>query len=102
MSNYVNHTRHYVRGSIIQQEEDQHHEFKGHRTIALDNRKRDLQTGELVRTRQQWSKYLCGMLNNGGGGKMYGGILDSGKVQGFMMSRYQIKHVVIQVLQRHC
>lgn len=94
---YVNHDRHYVRNSVVQQEEDQTHEFKGHRTIGIYNRKIDPETGELVRTRQQWSKYLCGMINNGRGGKLYGGILDNGMIQGFMLSRYQIRHVVIQV-----
>ena len=53
--------------------------------------------GDLVCTRQQWSKYLCGMLNSGHGGVLYGGILDNGEVQGFMLSPYQRLHVVLQL-----
>ena len=59
--------------------------------------------GGLVNTRQQWSKYICGMLNSGLGGVLYGGIFDNGVVNGFMMSSYQRVHVALQlqeVLQR--
>lgn len=59
--------------------------------------------GGLVNTRQQWSKYICGMLNSGLGGVLYGGIFDNGMVNGFMMSSYQRVHVTLQlqeVLQR--
>jgi len=93
----VNSSRTYTRGKIVNFEEDRVHEFKGHRTISVENRKVDTKTGELFRTRQQWSKYLCGMLNSGSGGVLYGGILDNGEVNGFMMSPYQMDHVVIQL-----
>ena len=93
----VNPERYYVRGNVIDQEEDKYHEFKGHRTIAIENLKVDKTTGARIQTRQQWSKYLCGMLNSGLGGKLYGGILDNGVVSGFMMSQYQIQHVVEQL-----
>ena len=59
--------------------------------------------GGLVNTRQQWSKYICGMINSGLGGVLYGGIFDNGEVNGFMMSQYQRVHVALQlqeVLQR--
>ena len=59
--------------------------------------------GGLVNTRQQWSKYICGMLNSGLGRVLYGGIFDNGMVNGFMMSSYQRVHVALQlqeVLQR--
>ena len=52
--------------------------------------------GEYSTTRQQWSKYLCGMLNSQGG-TLYGGIQDCGTVTGFMMSQYQKDHVIIQL-----
>ena len=93
----VNSSRTYTRGKIVNFEEDRVHEFKGHRTISVENRKIDAKTGDLFRTRQQWSKYLCGMLNSGSGGVLYGGILDNGEVNGFMMSPYQMDHVVIQL-----
>ena len=57
--------RYYTRGEIVPFEEDLYHEFKGHRTISIENRMPDFTTGEFIKTRQQWSKYLCGMLNSG-------------------------------------
>merc|ERR1719184_207155 len=53
--------------------------------------------GECLNTRQQWSKYLCGMLNSGMGGVLYGGILDNGEVNGFLMTEYQKLHVRLQL-----
>ena len=94
---------HYVRGEIVPFEEDLQHEFKGHRTIAIDNRLINNElvgsgaVGEYSNTRQHWSKYLCGMINTGVGGTLYGGIQDSGLVTGFMLSQYQKDHVLIQL-----
>ena len=96
-SSYISLTRTYTRGEIVPFEEDMYHEFKGHRTISIENRMPDFKTGEFIKTRQQWSKYLCGMLNSGVGGVLYGGILDHGEVNGFMLSLYQIDHVVQQL-----
>ena len=96
----------YRRGEIVPFEEDLHHEFKGHRTISVDNRLivtaesagfAQGELGEFSNTRQQWSKYLCGMINTGVGGTLYGGIQDDGRVTGFMMSQYQIAHVIVQL-----
>ena len=86
-------------------EEDLRHEFKGHRTITIENRivvkpwmgGAGQAIGEYSNTRQQWSKYLCGMLNTGQGSTLYGGIQDCGTVVGFMMSEYQQDHVRIQL-----
>ena len=97
--------RTYTRGEVVSQEEDRTHEFKGHRTISIENRITVHRPGlggdptvtEYSTTRQQWSKYLCGMLNTGLGGTLYGGIQDSGQVTGFMMSEYQQDHVRIQL-----
>ena len=91
---------------IVPFEEDIRHEFKGHRTISIDNRLMmsadsvgwgQGEVGEYSTTRQQWSKYLCGMINTGLGGTLYGGIQDDGRVTGFMMSQYQQEHVMIQL-----
>eukprot|EP00092_Neocalanus_flemingeri_P020362 GFUD01022060.1.p1 GENE.GFUD01022060.1~~GFUD01022060.1.p1 ORF type:complete len:337 (-),score=65.47 GFUD01022060.1:454-1464(-) len=96
-------TRTYTRGVIVPFEEDITHEFKGHRTIAIENRMALTQNwqngrmGECLNTRQQWSKYLCGMLNSGMGGVLFGGILDNGEINGFLMSEYQKLHVVLQL-----
>jgi len=86
----------YFRGEKIPIEEDLTHEFKGHRTITIEEVKphqKKMQT----RTRQQWSKYLCGLLNTGLGGTLYGGILDDGTVSGFSMSKYQKLHVILAI-----
>ena len=134
MTKVVN-DRSFVRGSVVPFEEDLQHEFKGHRTISIQDRLVFLMRfsmiifcalfsfkiqhlsrlpvgvkphhsgspGGLVNTRQQWSKYICGMINSGLGGVLYGGIFDNGEVNGFMMSPYQRVHVALQlqeVLQR--
>ena len=95
--------RTYTRGQIVPFEEDMRHEFKGHRTITIENRTvmrpgmmGDTEVGEYSNTRQHWSKYLCGMLNSSGG-TLYGGVQDNGQVSGFMMSEYQRDHVLIQL-----
>ena len=96
----------YRRGEIVPFEEDIHHEFKGHRTVSIDNRLimseesvgwGQGELGEYSTTRQQWSKYLCGMINTGLGGTLYGGIQDDGRVTGFMMTHYQQDHVRVQL-----
>ena len=96
-------TRTYTRGKVVPFEEDVRHEFKAHRTISIVNRVNRppglAGDGDQVfsTTRQQWSKYLCGMFNSKLGGTLYGGIQDNGTVTGFMMSEYQQDHVRIQL-----
>jgi len=86
----------YFRGEKVPFEEDLKHEFKGHRTITVEELKPHLKNGQRdSKTRQQWSKYLCGLLNTGLGGTLYGGILDDGSVAGFSLSKYQKLHVVL-------
>ena len=58
--------RHYLRGQVVPFEEDMTHEFKGHRTVSLDDRlpvgafgpkvHHNGEPGGLVNTRQHWSK----------------------------------------------
>jgi hypothetical protein len=56
--------RHYTRGAVVPFEEDIRHEFKGHRSICLENRMPVFlphhkgPRGGLISTRQQWSKVL--------------------------------------------
>ena len=85
----------YIRGEKVNVEEDLTHEFKGHRVICREELKLHQLSGRQRQTRQEWSKYLCGMLNTGLGGTLYGGILDDGSVAGFLMSRYQQLHVML-------
>ena len=102
-ANTMDKRTYYVRGEVVPFEEDLHNEFKGHRTISIDNRLINTGVfgsgpiGEYSNTRQQWSKYLCGMINTGVGGTLFGGIQDDGLVTGFMMSRYQKDHVLVQL-----
>jgi hypothetical protein len=54
--------RHYTRGAVVPFEEDITHEFKGHRTICLENRMPVYlphhvpDSMGLISTRKQWSK----------------------------------------------
>lgn len=94
--------RPYIRGEIVPFEEDLLHELKGHRTINSDESNphhfQETKDGKrLKRTRQQWSKYLCGMLNSGQGGTLYSGILDDGVVSGIMLTQYQKLHVELSL-----
>jgi len=82
----------YFRGEIVPFEEDILREFKGHRTITIHDLKPN-QNKELPKARQYWSKYICGFLNTGLGGTLYGGIMDNGSVKGFPLSKYQKLHV---------
>eukprot|EP00095_Tigriopus_kingsejongensis_P007966 maker-scaffold135_size322082-snap-gene-0.17 protein:Tk07966 transcript:maker-scaffold135_size322082-snap-gene-0.17-mRNA-1 annotation:"hypothetical protein LOTGIDRAFT_159033" len=87
MSNY------YVRHSTLPLEEDTTVEFKGHRSVSIEEINPDHVSGNSRRgSRQHISKYLCGMLNTGQGGTMYLGVLDSGVVEGFSMSVFQKDH----------
>ena len=38
------------------------------------------------------------MLNTGAGGTVYCGILDSGQVEGFMMTAYQMDHMRLSLM----
>lgn len=93
----------YIRGERVPFEEDLLHELKGHRTISLEESNphhfQETKDGKrMKRTRQQWSKYLCGMLNSGQGGTLYSGILDDGVVSGIMLTKYQKLHVELSLL----
>ncbi len=83
----------YYRHDIVPFDEDLYHEFKGHRSISME----ELSPNTIVdgkRTRQHISKCLCGMLNNGKGGTIYSGVLDDGRVEGLMLTPAQKDHVL--------
>jgi len=84
--------RHYVRHSMMARDEGPHSEFKGHRMFHVDeiNPKCKLDDGKV--TRKSVSSSFCGMLNRGSGGTLYLGLLDDGKIEGFMMSADQMDH----------
>merc|ERR1719283_651381 len=87
----------YVRHSVLASEEGQHLEFKGHRAFAPGDVNLLNRDKENRGTRQNVSKYACGMLNTPGGGLILLGILDDGRVAGFMMSKWQRDHFVLTV-----
>jgi len=91
-------TMFYTRGSRLLEEEDTQHEFKGHRTVCMDEMsphftKLTAKGLHRVSTRQPWSKTLCGYLNCCLGGTLYGGVLDDGTVSGLLLSPYQQLHI---------
>ena len=84
----------YVRNEKVVFEEDLRTEFKGHRSICVEDLNINAcKVSEGKYTRKEWSRYLCGMVNSGLGGTLYGGILDDGTVSGFMLTVYQKDHV---------
>ena len=91
-------TMFYTRGSRLSEEEDTQHEFKGHRTVCMDEMsphftKLTAKGLHRVSTRQPWSKTLCGYLNCCLGGTLYAGVLDDGTVSGLLLSPYQQLHI---------
>ena len=93
--------RFYVRHQIVNLEENLTTEFKGHRSIAMDDVNPRHWNPNNVRndgrTRQSWSKYIVGFLNSDCGGTLYGGILDNGSVSGISLSPHQMDHVQREV-----
>ena len=89
--------RSYTRHQVVAMEEDMTTEFKGHRSILMEDENPKHWNPNNVRshgrTRQPWSKYMAGFLNSGMGGTIYGGILDNGSVAGIALSPYQVEHV---------
>ena len=95
--------RYYVRHTHLPLEESNTLEFKGHRDFCVDDLKQSNRDDCNRPTRQQISKHVCGMLNTGRGGSIHCGVLDDGRVEGFMLSEYQKDHFVlnVQVLKLH-
>jgi len=90
-----------MRGSIYPREETTYEELKGHRSFSKEELPRLSQTGTIGYgnrpSRQFISKYACGMLNTGKGGLISMGILDTGRIEGFSLSRYQQDHVRLSI-----
>eukprot|EP00096_Caligus_rogercresseyi_P012805 TRINITY_DN5483_c0_g1_i1.p1 TRINITY_DN5483_c0_g1~~TRINITY_DN5483_c0_g1_i1.p1 ORF type:complete len:216 (-),score=31.50 TRINITY_DN5483_c0_g1_i1:139-786(-) len=85
----------YISGQVLSVDEDLTHEFKGHRILYLEENPKGI--GVTKRTRQHISKYLCGMLNSGKGGRLYMGVKDDGAVSGIMLTRYQMDHILVSL-----
>jgi len=95
----------YRRGSILPIEESHVFELKAHRQLSdTDLSKRlfspTLDGGwepKLPKQRRSLSRTFCGMLNTGNGGIVFLGVTDSGRADGFLMSRSQILSIALQV-----
>lgn len=93
-----NSMRYYVRGSIVPFEEDMYHEFKGHRSISVEelppwtHEKNDEKA-----SRRAVSRALNAFLNTGKGGTCYLGMLDNGQAKGIELTQFQKDHVMASI-----
>lgn len=88
----------YVKKTLISVEEDEFNEFKGHRSIGIE----DLppwcfQPNSNKRTRKPISRTLNAFLNSGRGGTIYLGIIDDGVIKGFYLTEYQKDHIKLAI-----
>lgn len=94
----ANSMRYYVRGNIVPFEEDMYREFKGHRSISVEelppwtHEKHDEKA-----SRRAVSRALNAFLNTGKGGTCYLGMLDNGQAKGICLTRFQKDHVVASI-----
>ncbi|KAF0294526.1 Schlafen-like protein 1 [Amphibalanus amphitrite] len=88
----------YVRGSYMPFEEDETHEFKGHREIAPeDTPPWAFRHPTESQSRKAISRNLNAFLNTGLGGVVYCGVDDRGRVLGLHLTRYQKDHMLLSV-----
>ena len=90
--------RFYIKKSLINAEEDEYNEFKGHRSIGIE----DLppwcfQPNSNRRTRKPASRTINAFLNSGRGGTLYLGIIDEGVVKGFYLTEFQKDHIIVAI-----
>ncbi|XP_049951790.1 uncharacterized protein LOC126458981 [Schistocerca serialis cubense] len=91
--------RWYRLGEVLSVEEDERHEFKGHRNVCPEDippwcrRAQDTSS----RTRSSISRNLCGFLNRGVGGVVLVGVLDSGVVVGSRLAPSQQQHLMLSL-----
>ncbi|XP_049798856.1 uncharacterized protein LOC126234004 [Schistocerca nitens] len=91
--------RWYRLGEVLSVEEDERHEFKGHRNVCPEDippwcrRAQDTSS----RTRSSISRNLCGFLNRGVGGVVLVGVLDSGVVVGSRLTPSQQQHLMLSL-----
>lgn len=86
--------RYYVRDSIVPFEEDESHEFKGHRNLCVEELPHwthDTKTRKA--SRRAVSRSLNAFLNTGKGGTVYLGIIDNGCVRGLKLTVHQMQHI---------
>ncbi|XP_077861506.1 schlafen-like protein 2 [Saccoglossus kowalevskii] len=92
--------KYYVRHSVVPFEEDVTHEFKGHRTLCIEDLPEwsSINRGDRERrSRQSISRTICAFLNTRQGGTIFLGIVDNGSVKGIRLSLYQKDHVLLGI-----
>jgi len=88
--------KYYLRHSYLENEESQMIEFKGHRAFAPEDvNKLNCVGGQA--TRRDISRHACGMLNTPNGGLILCGVLDNGRVEGLMLTRFQRDHLILSI-----
>ncbi|KAL5467452.1 hypothetical protein EMCRGX_G031677 [Ephydatia muelleri] len=90
----------YVEGLTLPFEEDETHEFKGHRNIAVEElptRRGGYIPGTNRRSRRAVSRTLNAFLNTGRGGTVYLGVTDGGLVLGLSLTLYQKDHLSLSL-----
>ncbi|KAG1655440.1 hypothetical protein GQR58_024527 [Nymphon striatum] len=83
----------YIMDSLMPFEEDEIHEFKGHRTICAEDlalKHKGNAANRFHRTRCAISRTICGFLNTGKGGTIYMGVSDDGYVKGIRLTQFQV------------
>merc|ERR1711962_295871 len=91
-------SRFYIKKSLVSIEEDEYNEFKGHRSISIEELPPwCFQPNSDRRTRKPVSRTLNAFLNSGRGGTLYLGIIDEGVVKGFYLTEYQKDHVRVAI-----
>ena len=95
--------QYYILGGNIPWEEDETHEFKGHRTLSVEELDPRLEDSGKP-SRGTISKALCGFLNAGKGGTIYMGVTNQGTIQGIHLTQDQKDHFEValgDLLQRY-
>ena len=87
--------RYYIRGESIKVEEDETHEFKGHRTLCAEELDPHNVLPNGNPSRAPLSRSVCGFLNAGKGGTIYIGVTDEGTAHGLHLTQDQKDHIEI-------
>lgn len=91
-------SRSYIRKSLVPIEEDEYNEFKGHRSIAIEELPPwCFHKGSDRRSRKPASRAIAAFINSGRGGTVYLGIIDEGVVKGLYLTEYQKDHVLLSL-----
>ena len=88
----------YRKKSLVSVEEDEYNEFKGHRSISIEELPPwCFQPNSQRRTRKPASRAINAFLNSGRGGTLYLGIIDDGVVKGIYFTESQKDHVRVTI-----